>query len=267
MTATVAGAYGFRLSGLETVSWLGVTGAAAWPKVSCERDDRPDAPDLWLDADALELRIRADIPHSELVHPLLGRVAGRLAPMHGCDAMHAGAVAGVAGAWIVIGCKGAGKSTLLAGLANVGTPIVADDVLVFGGGVAMAGPRSIDLRPDMERFGLGTVVRPSDPRNRISLPPIAAEHRLAGVIHLEWSSAETTIEPLRSRDAMTRLLTVRGENGYPRDPRTLLDLAALPTMCLRRPRSIDGLHASVAVTQRLLFDPDVVAVDSRRLAA
>jgi hypothetical protein len=267
MTAATAGAYGFRLAGLETVNWLGVSGGADWPKVTCTRDSRPDAPDLWLEADMLELRIRADIPHSELVHPLLGRVAGRLAPMHGCDAMHAGAVAGVAGAWIVIGSKGAGKSTLLAGLANVSTPIVTDDVLVFSDGVAMAGPRSIDLRPDMQRFGLGTAVRPSDPRNRISLPPIAAEHPLAGIIHLEWSPAETTIEPVHHRDSMTRLVMARSENGYPRDPRTLLDLAALPTVCLRRPRSIEGLNASVALTQRLLFDPDVAVADRRRLAA
>jgi hypothetical protein len=258
MTTAVAGAYGIRLAGVETC-WLSVSGGAHWPEVSCERDSSPDAPELAFDVDALELRLRADIPHSELVHPLLGRIGTYVALAQGGDAMHAGAVAGIAGAWLVVGPKGAGKSTLLAGLARVGTPIVTDDVLVLSAGAAMAGPRCIDLRPDIRHLGPGTAVRPSDPRNRISLPPIASEHPLAGVIHLEWSPAATTIESLDHREAINRLLAVRGEKGYPRDPRILLDLAALPTLCLRRPRLMSGFRASVELVQRLLRDPGTVS--------
>lgn len=250
---TVAGAYGLRLSGVEA-GWLAARGGSHWSEISCTRESHPDAPELALDVHALELRVRSDIPHSELVHPLLGRVGAQLSFARGGDAMHAGAVAGSAGAWVVVGPKHAGKSTLLAGLANAGTPIVTDDVLVFGAGAALAGPRCIDLRPDMKRFGRGTSVRPSDPRNRISLPPIAAEHPLAGLIHLEWSPAETAIEPIHHRDALKRLLMVRSENGWPRDPRALLELAALPTLCLRRPRSMKGLDASVALMRSLLLD-------------
>ena len=136
--------------------------------------------------------------------------------------------------------KGAGKSTLLASLNEIGVPIVTDDVLVFAGTAVMAGPRCIDLRPDAQRFGLGVAVRPSDPRNRIVLPPIAAEHHLAGVIHLEWSSAETTIEPLDHREAIRRLLILRSDKGYPRSPQVLLDFALLPTVLLKRPRLIAG---------------------------
>ena len=113
MHVTVRGAYGFRLSGLEAGTWLGVSDALHWPEISCETDSRPDAPELLLDVHALELRVRADIVHSDLVHPLLGRVGSQLALAHGADAMHAGAVAGSEGAWAVIGPKGAGKSTLL----------------------------------------------------------------------------------------------------------------------------------------------------------
>jgi hypothetical protein len=253
MTTTVVGAYGFRLSGLDAPGWLGVRDAPHWPELSCRRESRRGGPELTLDIGAGELRVRADIPHSELVHPLLGRVAAVMALAHGADAMHAGAVVGSDGAWAVIGPKGGGKSTLLAALADVGMPIVADDVLVFSEGTAMAGPRCIDLRPDAKHLGLGVAVRPNDPRHRISLPPIAAEHPLAGVIHLDWSGEHTKIEPVNPREAIRRLLILRGDKGYPRNPRALLDLATLPTVLLRRPRSA-SLDASVADVQRLLCD-------------
>ena len=201
---TVRGAYGVRLSGLGAGTWLGVNEALHWPELSCKEDSRPEAPELFLDVHALELRVRADIAHSELVHPLLGRVASQVALAHGADAMHAGAVGGSAGAWAVIGPKGAGKSTLLASLNDAGVPIVTDDVLVFRDGAVMAGPRCIDLRPDAKGFGLGVAVRPSDPRNRIALSPIAADHPLVGLIHLEWSPVETTVEPLDHREAIKR---------------------------------------------------------------
>jgi hypothetical protein len=248
---TYAGAYGFRLSGAET-EWLAVEGEPAWPELSYTREARPYAPELTLDLRASELRVRSDIAHSELIHPLLGRVGAHLSLATGGDAMHAGAVVGCTGAWVVVGPKHAGKSTLLAGLARAGIPILTDDVLVFRAGAALAGPRCIDLRPDVKRFGSGTSVRPSDPRNRIALPPIAAEKPIAGVIHVEWSPAGTSIEPVHHRDALQRLLVVRSENGWPRDPGVLLELSALPTLCLRRPRSMRELPASVAAVRSLL---------------
>jgi hypothetical protein len=254
MSATASAAYGFRVCGLESGRWLGVTGAEDWPQLSCERGGRADAPELALDIDALVVRVRADIPHSELVHPLLGRVLSQLALVRGGDAMHAGAVAGSAGAWVVIGAKMAGKSTLLAALSAAGTPIVTEDVLVFSGDSAMTGPRCIDLRPDAPCPGLGVAVRPSDPRRRVPLAPIAGEHRLAGVVHLEWSRRDSTLERLDHREAIRRLLAVRSEKGYPRDPRKLMDLAALPTICLRRPRTARGLAESVALVQGVLRD-------------
>jgi hypothetical protein len=254
MSVTTA-AYGFRISGLKSDAWLGVHGASGWPEVAVVTDDHPDAPELSLDLHPLQLRVRTDIAHSELVHPLLGRAGSHLALANGAEAMHAGAVAGTAGAWAVIGPKGAGKSTLLASLAMAGLPIVTDDILVFRGGVAMAGPRCIDLRPDTKRFGLGVAVRPSDPRHRMTLPPISAAHPLAGLIHLEWSSGETTIEPLNSRDAIKRLLILRSDKGYPRDPRALLELATLPSLVLRRPRLTSQLTAAVTHVERTVLEP------------
>jgi len=260
---TVSGAYGFRLTGLASGAWLGVSGAAHWPEVSCNPDNDPDAPELWLDVRARELRVRADVEQSEFVHPLLGRAASQLALAHGADGMHAGAVAGRAGAWAVIGPKGAGKSTLLATLNDIGVPIVTDDILVFRDGMVMAGPRCIDLRPDVKRFGLGLAVRPSDPRNRVGLPSIAAEHGLAGLIHLEWSSGETTIEPIDHREAIKRLLVLRSEKGYPRSPQALLDLASVPTVVLSRPRAMSQLDGAVAQVERLLFESGRAYAGSR----
>ena len=154
----------------------------------------------------------------------------------------------------MVGPKHAGKSTLLAGLASAGTPIVTDDVFWCSEPTRCWPDLLIDLRPDVKHFGSGTSGRPSDPRHRISLPPVAAEHRLAGLIHLEWSDTDAAIEPLHHRDAVTRLLTVRSEKGWPRDPRALLELAALPTMCLSRPRSMAAFDASVSVMRSFLLD-------------
>lgn len=256
MGKATAAAYGIRLTGLGSEGWLGVTGAGHWPQLSCRRAGIHDAPPVRLDVEALELQVCGDLPHSDLVHPLLGRIATHLALARGVEVMHAGAVVGRAGAWGVLGCKGAGKSTLLAGLAQAGVPVVTDDVLMFKERRALAGPRCIDLRPDLNRFGLGVAVRPEDPRNRISLPPIAAEHSLAGLVHLEWSEGEACIERLHAREALRRLLRVQGEKGYPRSPGVLLDLAALPAVCLRRPRSLSGLSASVGLMARLLSAAD-----------
>ena len=159
---------------------------------------------------------------------------------------------GSAGAWALIGPKMAGKSTLLAALSIAGTSVITDDVLVFARGMAMAGPRCIDLRPDAQHLGIGVAVRPADPRHRLALPPIAAEHPLAGVIHLEWSDGDSAIEPLDHRDAIRRLLGLRADKGWPRNPARLLDLAALPSLHLRRPKSSSGLKASIELVQRLL---------------
>ena len=234
------------------VAWRERSDALAGDRVHARRT--PHAPELSLDLPGLELRVREDIAHSELVHPLLGRVASHVALAHGLDGMHAGAVLGRAGASAVIGPKGAGKSTLLASLSDIGASIVTHDVLVFRSGAVMAGPRCIDLRPDTRRFGLGVAVRPEDPRNRISRPPIPAEHPFAGLIHLEWSPGDPTIEPLDHRGALKRLLVLQGEKGYPRDPRALLELAALPNVVLTRPRAMNALDDALAEVERVLAE-------------
>lgn len=252
MTPTSAAAYGLRLEGLGNDRWLEVFGAAHWPLVAVSIEACGTAAEVALDRETLRLHVRADVPHTELVHPLLGRIGSELALARGDDAMHAGAIVGAEGAWCLIGPKGHGKSTLIAALAAEGIPVLTDDVLVFSDGTAMAGPRCVDLRPGADRYGPSAPVRPDDPRRRITLPPINAEYPTAGVIHLEWAAAELSLRSLGHRAALERMLTLRSEKGFPSDFGKLLDLAALPTHLLRRPTSWSTMPACVHLVAQLI---------------
>ena len=252
-SATVA-AYGIRLAGLPSDRWLAVTQVPHWPTLQWHRDPRPGLDTFAVDDDDATLLVGKDVTQEDLVHPLLGRIGAHVALRRGDDAMHAGAIVGASGAWAVIGAKGAGKSTLLAALAHKGLPVVTDDVLVFGQGVAKAGPRCIDLRPDAALFGPGADVRPTDPRRRIALGPIAGEHRLVGLIHLDWCEGTPTVEDLSRAEAITRLVVVQNEKGFPARPESLLDLAVLANVRLCRPRSWDGLDETVALVRAVIGD-------------
>jgi hypothetical protein len=252
VSAAIAGAYGVRLPELPSGRWLAVTAAGHWPALRWRSEPGAGLPELAPGSPPPTLRVGEDITHEELVHPLLGRIGAQLALRRGHDAMHAGAVVGAGGAWAVIGAKGAGKSTLLAAFARAGSPVVTDDVLVFGQGVAMAGPRCIDLRPDAQWVGPSTNVRPSDPRRRIALAPIAGEHPLAGLIHLDWSENAPAVEGLTRGEAVRRLLAVQNEKGFPARPESVLDLAALPNVRLTRPRSWPALGDAVAVARAVV---------------
>jgi len=230
--------------------WLAVDGAERWPELVLAERTAP-GPELSWDARNAALRVRGDVRCEELVHPLLGRAGAWHALHRGGDALHAGAFAGPCGAWLLIGAKGAGKSTLLASLAALGAPIVTDDVLVIIDGLAMAGPRCIDLRGDADRFGPTVAVRPEDPRRRLALPPIAAEHRLSGCLHLEWAECKPSIRLIEHREALRRLLALRADKGYPTRPQTLLALAALPSAVLTRPRGWASLERVAALAAEL----------------
>ncbi len=205
-----------------------------------------------IDVHASKVLVEATLAHSEVVHPGLARVGAAFARARGGDSLHGGAVAGRHGAWALIGAKTAGKSTLLAALARQGTPVVCDDTLVLHGDRVMAGPRCIDLRPESDRFGPAQSVRPASPRRRISLPAIAAEHTMAGLIYLEWSDAPCELVPLGRRAAMECLIALHEDVGWPSDPHTLLDLIGLRTYVLRRRPDWETLDASVSAVAQLV---------------
>jgi hypothetical protein len=124
-------------------------------------------------------------------------------------------------------------------------------MLVLDGGVAFAGPRSIDLREDAAAhlgIGLDIGLAGARPRWRVRLDGVKPRARLAGWVFLDWAS-EIEVLRLPASETLQRLLRNRGIRLAPPDPSAFVDLSALPALELRRPRSWAALEAAV---ERLL---------------
>jgi hypothetical protein len=246
-------AYGFRFDAPVEARWLALHGADGWPFVTVERGETDT-----VDAERLVATVKSDWVDDDLIHPVLGSIALKLAEARGLEALHAGAVAGAEGAWGVIGGKERGKSTLLAACARGGLDVMTDDVLTLHDGHCLAGPRAIDLRPDAARMAPdGEWVR-GDSRLRLALPPAPAELPLAGFVHLAWGP-RLELAPLRPHERLAWLAGRRAADGWPRGERTLLGLANLPTYVLRRPRAWDGIEASAELLAERLALRDSAA--------
>lgn len=176
-----------------------------------------------------------------VVHPVATTPLAILARWRGDATLHAGAVLYDGGAYAVCGGQDAGKSTTLAFLAQIGLPIVADDLLVVDHGDALTGPSCVDLRHDTasrfpEACFLGTVGRRQ--RFRLSTPSAPSRVPLRGLFLLEWSTdAEPRVSPLALQE---RANVVHGFDyaamvGLAR-PDALLDMLELPMWRLSRPR-------------------------------
>src|SRR3954452_789873 len=260
--AAAPAAYGFRIEGAPGEPWLAVHGADHWPLLTIERDpEQPEGPFLKVDDDRFRATVRSDRTDDELLHPGLAWAPLLLAERRGIDALHAGAVLGPEGAWAFVGTKEAGKSTLLAWLARLGAMVLVDDVVVFEGGNCLAGPRFVDLRPPAARRMAGEADVRGGTRSRVVLPPAPAEVPLAGFIHLSWGS-ELALEPLPAHARLerlppprARLAAMRAQDGCPKPPPLLLDLAARPAFELRRPRRWEALAASADALGALLTLP------------
>jgi hypothetical protein len=266
-----AGAYGFRLEGLDEAGALLVEAPDTWPLLSVLRvphGDRPSletvTPDhacLWLPGGAwaeldrvaarAELRIPDDISDGALVHPYLAPVALVMARWLGREGFHGGGIVAGDGVWAVLGDKSAGKSTMLARLAQSGVPVVSDDVMLLDGLTVFAGPRSIDLRAEAaRRLGAGEPLGRIGARERwrLALSPVPVELPLRGWITLEWGDA-VALDPVRGAARMAALLPHRGVRMAPLDPMALVRLSTLPHLRFTRPREWDSLDAA---TDRLL---------------
>jgi hypothetical protein len=267
-------AFGFRLRGVPPRSLL-VADEPGWPKlhVRGEVGSTDDTPAhigertarlslgggdwLALDRDAATATYLTTAPldADALVHPRLAPAAALMARWHGREAFHAGALLAGGGAWALAGANEAGKSTLLASLAIGGTAVLTDDLLVVdGAGLAYAGPRCIDLRSPVlvgdgdDSARLRPVREATRLRMDLAAAPVAAP--LRGWIHLEWGDA-VEARPCPAADRLGRLLTQRRWAAEPIDPRALLDLAALPTWTLRRPRGAEHMPAVLALLREL----------------
>lgn len=182
-----------------------------------------------------------------LVHPHLGAAAAIAARWLGRETFHAGGFVVRGGVWGLLGDRGAGKSSTLAALALAGVPVVCDDILVLDGETVMAGPRSIDLRPDAaHRFGVGEALGVIGTRERwrVGLDPIASELPLRGWVALGWDHEQTVTE-LRGSRRLLELMPHRALLLEPTEPGVLIGLSALPFYVLRRPHGWNSLEDAI----------------------
>src|SRR6202041_3496235 len=100
------------------------------------------------DPPVVQLRVPRPVPAECLAQPHLASAAAALGIWAGCQALHGGAFVHAGRAWALVGDKGAGKSTALAQLAAAGITVLADDLVICQKGTILAGPRSVDLRPE-----------------------------------------------------------------------------------------------------------------------
>jgi hypothetical protein len=183
-----------------------------------------------------------------LAHPFLAGVAAVHAAWAGRFALHAGAWAGRDGrAWLLTGPSGTGKSTMLAALAGAGAPVAADDLAVLDGQAVLAGPRGVDLRPDVAE-ALGTEAREvrGATRRRVRLEAVDPVIALQGIVHLDPPDGRgPRLAPLRPAERLARL----GREDLWAIPApgadALLGLAALPGHVLTRPGDLAGLPGAV----------------------
>ncbi|HKP91622.1 MAG TPA: hypothetical protein VJT75_16770 [Thermoleophilaceae bacterium] len=212
-------------------------------------------------------RMRSPEPltDDDLAHPWLSRAGAMFGHWSGREVLHGGAFVQSGLAWAVLGDTEAGKSTLLAALADRGREVLSDDVLVLDRGAVLAGARCVDLRPGTARAIGVTAARPAraGTRDRLDLPPTAAAAPLGGIVHLAWGdgpraarvAAERRIVLLRDRNWLGELDSI--------DKRALLDLAALPTVELIRPRALGGVRDSAAALLDAIEDRPAAHPSSR----
>lgn len=273
-TASVqrAGAYGFRLAGLDDARSLVAAVPESWPRLElvvavpgerqppCDRVG-PERAELrltgggWVGVDRQPGRAVFHLPRQPppeaLLHPYLAPVVLISSRWLHRESFHAGAFVAAGGVWAMLGDKEAGKSTTLAWLAAYGLPVVCDDALILDGLTALAGPRSIDLREDSaRRLGVGEPLGKVGTRERwrVPLDPIQPELPFRGWVTLEWSE-EIAVEPIAGAARLPALVPHRGVFLAPPRPELLVEYAALPHWRLRRPRRSGSLREGV---ERLL---------------
>ena len=265
-----AGAYGLRIEGLDEVArWMpAVPADAPLLRVSAVVGPASDAP-TYMDEQTADVallgggRMRArrggeavefgmpELPSpADLLHPFLAPAAAITWRWLGEEALHAGVVQIGDIAVLLFGAKEAGKSTTLTWLAqHAETPVLSDDLAIVVGRRVFAGPRSIDLRaaswvpPDLPS------VRGGD-RVRLALGPAPPSLPVGGSVFLEWGPRDA----LMTMPPAARLGALGRQRMFARlatDEMALLDLAALPTFTLVRPRAIEGVESTArAIIER-----------------
>lgn len=268
------GAYGLRLRGVDEARPLLVPAGADWPSLELVARVGPssDSPE-HVSAERAELTTRTGarivierrrgravftLPEpasaAALVHPYLAPAAAVVSRWLGRESFHAGAFGVDGAAWALLGERASGKSSTLAALALRGHEIVCDDMLVLDGTEALAGPRSVDLRPETARaLGAGDPlgIVGARARWRLPLPLPESQRKLRGLVFLDWGERLEAV-PLAASRCLAGLLHYRGVRLSSPNPPLLLELASLPAWELRRPRGWDSLDPSLELLLGLL---------------
>lgn len=260
LQAPTVGAFGFAVDADVFGSRYLYEPAAHWPRLDIEMGPTPLPPAAgdWrqvFDGPGWEVQVRAGgdavrwgsdafPPSADFrVHPLLSLAVCAATLERGGDCLHAGAVSTPDGVVVVLAPSGGGKTSTMAWLAlEAGLDVLTDDHLNLRNGVAYAGPRCMDLRPDAaDALGLrqqSRLVRQSQ-RCRFELgAPRAREGRVIRTIVLAWGD-EVRLTPVRPRDRLAVLATHRTAQMLPGDLAVPLALAGLPMQRLERPKTFD----------------------------
>jgi hypothetical protein len=146
-----------------------------------------------------------------------------------------------------------GKTSFLAMLALAGAEVLTDDLLVVErGGECVAGPRSLDLRPEVvKQLALGdravTPVR-SISRRRLPLAPCGGRWPVAGFVELAWGDS-VTVQRLEPAAGLAALARHRRVHGLGAEFAQLLALVDRPILRVARPH---GWGSADEAIQRLL---------------
>ncbi|HEX8067150.1 MAG TPA: hypothetical protein VF520_11550 [Thermoleophilaceae bacterium] len=270
MSNIASGAYGFAIDGLDDPQALLGRAEPGWPRLTIVREAREptagpapgtvrvdgDRAEVWIGdgglvevdraASTVAFATRERVADGLVVHPYLGLPASIASHWLGRQTLHGGAfLDGDGGAWALLGDKEGGKSSTLGWLLRRGLRVLSDDILVLDRGVLFAGPRCVDLRREPASVLGGEDVGRVGNRVRWRLDPGEAPPSapLAGLVHLEWGD-RVLVEPVGAEGRLAGLVrssVIRPGDG---DATPFLELAALPTYRLVRPRDLDGLDAA-----------------------
>jgi hypothetical protein len=265
--ATAVGAYGFRLDPELFGHRYLHPAAPDWPALAVSVGTTLPGRDDWREAfsgagwavhvqpggDAVSWTGPQAPDQDGLVHPLLALAVCAVTLERGGDCLHAGAVLTPDGVVAVLAPAGGGKTSTMAWLAlREGLHIFTDDHLTVRDGLAHAGPRCLDLRPDAAaRLDLTTRSRQvrGDGRHRFELPtPPVLQAPVIRTVVLEWGP-DVQVTAIPPRERLGIIATHRTAQPVDGNLAVPLALAALPMMRLTRPQTFDCMPQ---VTRALL---------------
>jgi hypothetical protein len=188
-----------------------------------------------------------DGPQDLVTHPLLAAVGAVFAHWDGREALHGGAFLSQGRrAWTLLAPKAGGKSTTLAALHRAGAPVLTDDLVVCGDGLAFSGPRCVEV-PDEACAALGLRGSPARPgKSRLPLGPGPPAAELGGIVLLAWGDT-ARMAPIGARERVGRIGAHRTVRMPAASPALLLDLVALPALELSRPPGLASLERVVSL--------------------